>query len=101
MPATCKQFISKMFLASPDYSDIDSVHFCKASTPVLQQCITTAHPRLLNKPPPKALLTRLGPDWMGFELHAATDRIEDWMDVRSDLAVAVAAALVQAEIKLR
>lgn len=63
--------------------------------------VAQAHPKLLTKPAPKALLTRLGPDWMGFELHAATDRIEDWMHVRSDLAVAVAAALVAAEIRLR
>lgn len=63
--------------------------------------VATDHPKLLDKPPPKALLTRLGPDWMGFELHAATDRIEDWMDVRSDLAVAVAAALRADGITLR
>jgi hypothetical protein len=38
---------------------------------------------------------------MGFELRAATDRVEAWMEVRSELAVAAAAALVAEQIKLR
>lgn len=59
------------------------------------------HPNLLSAPAPKALLTRVGPDWMGFELTAATDRIEDWMDVKSDLAVEIATALAREDIKLR
>jgi potassium efflux system protein len=63
--------------------------------------VATDHPNLLENPKPKALLTRLGPDWMGFELHAATDRIEDWMTVRSDLAVDISEALVREGITLR
>ncbi|MES2565166.1 MAG: mechanosensitive ion channel domain-containing protein [Pseudomonadota bacterium] len=59
------------------------------------------HPNLLKTPAPKALLTRVGPDWMGFELTAATDRIEDWMDVKSELAVEIATALTREDIKLR
>ena len=59
------------------------------------------HPKLAPHPPPKALVTRMGPDWMGFELHAATDRIEDWLEVRSEVAVAMHAALVKAGINLR
>src|SRR5687768_10294437 len=30
------------------------------------------HPKVMKQPPPNALLTRLGPDWMGFELRAYT-----------------------------
>jgi small-conductance mechanosensitive channel len=63
--------------------------------------VATDHPKLVNHPPPKAILTRMGPDWMGFELHAATDRIENWLEVRSEVAVAVHAALGQAGITLR
>jgi small-conductance mechanosensitive channel len=59
------------------------------------------HPKLVNHPPPKALLTRMGPDWMGFELHAATDRIEDWLEVRSEVGVAMHKALGAANIALR
>jgi potassium-dependent mechanosensitive channel len=60
-----------------------------------------AHPNLLKTPTPKALLTRVGPDWMGFELNAATDHIEDWVYVRSELAVEITAALAQEGIQLR
>jgi small-conductance mechanosensitive channel len=59
------------------------------------------HPNVLKQPAPHALLVRLGPDWMGFELRAYTHEVEDWMQVRSELAVAVTAALVAEEIKLR
>jgi small-conductance mechanosensitive channel len=38
---------------------------------------------------------------MGFELQAFTDCIEDWMQVRSDLAVAITAALARENISLR
>jgi small-conductance mechanosensitive channel len=63
--------------------------------------VASQHPMVLDKPPPEALLTRLGPDWMGFELRAATNQVEDWMKVRSDLSVAASAALKQAGITLR
>jgi small-conductance mechanosensitive channel len=57
--------------------------------------------KILKQPPPQALLTRLGPDWMGVELHAFTDHIEDWMQVRSELAIAIAAALMHENVSLR
>jgi small-conductance mechanosensitive channel len=63
--------------------------------------VAAEHPHVLKAPPPRALLTRVGPDWLGFELRAATDRVEAWMEVRSELAVAAAAALVAEKIKLR
>lgn len=59
------------------------------------------HPMLLKDPKPEALLVRTGPDWMGFELRAATGEVENWMKARSELAVAVTAALVAEDIKLR
>jgi potassium efflux system protein len=59
------------------------------------------HPKLVAKPPPKALVTRLGPDWMGFELHAATDHIDDWVEVRSELAIAMHEALKRENVTLR
>jgi small-conductance mechanosensitive channel len=65
------------------------------------ESVGKGHPKLVDRPPPKALLNRLGPDWMGFELHAATDHIDDWMQVRSDLAVSVHKALVGQGIALR
>jgi small-conductance mechanosensitive channel len=59
------------------------------------------HELVLETPPPQALLTRLGPDWMGFELRAATNQVEDWMKVRSELYVAATNALRAAGITLR
>ena len=63
--------------------------------------VASNHPLVLKTPPPEALLTRLGPDWMGFELHAATDHVEDWMKARSELAIAVTDALKAENITLR
>jgi small-conductance mechanosensitive channel len=63
--------------------------------------VAAGRAHVLKTPRPQALLTRIGPDWMGFELRAATDRVEAWMDVRSELAVAAATALVAEQIKLR
>jgi small-conductance mechanosensitive channel len=63
--------------------------------------VASGHPLVLKNPPPQALLTRLGPDWMGFELHAATDHVEDWMKARSELAIAVTEALKAENIALR
>lgn len=59
------------------------------------------HDEVLKTPPPQALLTRLGPDWMGFELRAGTNQVEDWMKVRSELYVAATMALKAAGIALR
>jgi len=63
--------------------------------------VATEHSRVLKQPPPEALLVRLGPDWMGFELRASTDCVEDWMKARSELSVAVTAALKAEGIALR
>ena len=60
-----------------------------------------AHPDVVKRPEPRTLLTRIGPDYLGFELRAATGLIEDWMKVRSELAVAATAALTAQQIKLR
>jgi small-conductance mechanosensitive channel len=67
----------------------------------LLERVANDHPKVLKRPPPQALLTRLGPDWMGFELHAFTDQIGDWMQVRSDLAVALTHTLALEKISLR
>jgi potassium-dependent mechanosensitive channel len=52
-------------------------------------------------PPPKATVVRLGPDWLGLELQAWTGHVDRWMEIRSDLAVAAAAALAAAKIAVR
>jgi small-conductance mechanosensitive channel len=59
------------------------------------------HPSVLQNPPPEAILTRTGPDWMGFELRVASAEVESWTSVRSELAVSAVAALREAGVTLR
>jgi potassium efflux system protein len=63
--------------------------------------VAAAHARVQKDPPPEVLFTKLGPDWMGFELRAYTDHVEDWMRVRSELAVAVSEALAAEKIAMK
>ena len=67
---------------------------------VLEQVAQACEP-IAKTPPPKAIVVRMGPDWLGLELHAWTERVDRWMEIRSDLAVAAAAALAQAKIPVR
>jgi potassium-dependent mechanosensitive channel len=61
----------------------------------------SAHSLITHDPPPQALVVSLGPDSLGLELRAWTDRIEQWMQVRSELAIAINAALAADKIALR
>jgi small-conductance mechanosensitive channel len=67
----------------------------------LLERIAAAHPLVTKDPPPQALVVKLGPDSLGFELRAWTDRTEQWMQIRSDLAIAISAALAAEKIALR
>jgi potassium efflux system protein len=60
-----------------------------------------AHPLVTDEPPPEALVVKLSPDSLGFELRAWTDRIEQWMQIRSELAITVSAALAAEKIAIR
>ncbi|HEX7230957.1 MAG TPA: mechanosensitive ion channel domain-containing protein [Candidatus Binatia bacterium] len=61
----------------------------------------TAHPLVTSEPPPQALFVKLGPDSYGFELRAWTDRSELWMQIRSELAIAISATLAAEKIPIR
>jgi small-conductance mechanosensitive channel len=60
-----------------------------------------AHPLINKDPPPQALVVKLGPDSLGFELRAWTEDAERWMQIRSELAIAISAALAAEKIALR
>ena len=60
-----------------------------------------AHPLVAKDPPPQALVTKLGPDSITFELRAWTDRSDQWMQIRSELAIAVNAALTAEKIAMK
>ncbi|HEX8915224.1 MAG TPA: mechanosensitive ion channel domain-containing protein, partial [Humisphaera sp.] len=67
----------------------------------LWERVAAAHPRVTDDPPPRAALVGLGADALRFELHAWTPEFETWGQTRSDLAVALAAALAEAGIGVR
>ncbi|MEI6352182.1 MAG: mechanosensitive ion channel domain-containing protein [Verrucomicrobiota bacterium] len=66
----------------------------------LLQAIAIKHPRVALDPAPKALLVKFGADALEFQLLAWTNHFEEWMQIRSDLAVAINAAFVQEGIAI-
>ena len=57
-----------------------------------------AHPLVLKDPPPHALLTSLGGATLNFEVRVWISSTENWLQVRSDLALAISAALARENI---
>jgi len=60
-----------------------------------------AHKQITDTPPPEAFLTDFSADTFHYELHAWTNSAEDWIQIRSDLAVAIYDVLVAKSIPLR
>ncbi len=60
-----------------------------------------AHSMIAGDPPPQALVVKLGADVVGFELRAWTDQSEHWMQIRSELAIAISSALAAEKITIR
>jgi small-conductance mechanosensitive channel len=60
-----------------------------------------AHPLVAKDPPPQALVTSLGPNSITVEVRAWTDSSDQWMQVRSELAIAVNAALTAEKITMK
>ncbi len=60
-----------------------------------------AHPLVAKDPPPQALVTNLGPNSITVEVRAWTDSSDQWMQVRSELAIAVNAALTAEKIVMK
>jgi potassium efflux system protein len=63
--------------------------------------VAAAHPLVVTQPRPTALLTKFGADAFSYELRAWTNSADQWAQVRSDLSVALHAALVQAGIGIK
>lgn len=68
---------------------------------VLLERTAATHPLVSREPPPQALVVKLGQDSLGFELRAWTNHSEQWMQIRSELAIAVKAALATEKIAIR
>jgi potassium efflux system protein len=62
----------------------------------LLEALARAHPHVLRRPAPQALLTGYGDSSINFELRAWTDQFDDWSTIRSDLAVALYDAVQEA-----
>jgi small-conductance mechanosensitive channel len=57
--------------------------------------------QVIKDPPPQALLLSFAGDSMNFELRFWTNQSEDWSQIRSELAVAIRAALAEQNIKVK
>jgi small-conductance mechanosensitive channel len=64
----------------------------------LLEGLARRHPDVLEEPPPKALFMQFGESSLDFQLRAWTNRVDQYMGVRSELAIAVAGALAEAGI---
>jgi len=62
--------------------------------------VAANHPTVAKEPEPQAYVVNLATAAVTFQLRAWTDRYEDWIQVRSDLSVAVDAALTRENIML-
>jgi potassium-dependent mechanosensitive channel len=60
-----------------------------------------AHKKITDNPPPEVLLMDFSADAFNYELRAWTNSAEEWVQIRSDLAVAIHDALVAQNIPLR
>ncbi|HEY1265760.1 MAG TPA: mechanosensitive ion channel domain-containing protein [Candidatus Binatia bacterium] len=67
----------------------------------LLERVAAEHPLVTREPPPQALVVKLSPDGVGFELRAWTVEIDRWMQIRSELAINVSATLAAEKIALR
>ena len=67
----------------------------------LLERIAASHPSVIADPPPRAAVVKLTPDSIALELHTWTDRRDETLQIRSDLAIAVSAAFAQEKIGIR
>jgi small-conductance mechanosensitive channel len=62
--------------------------------------VARAHPRVLREPAPTALCLGFGDSALQFEVRVWTDHFDTWLQVQSDLIVALLAALREAGIEI-
>jgi small-conductance mechanosensitive channel len=62
--------------------------------------LARAHPLVLSEPAPAALFRGFGESALRFEMQCWTDRFDLWMQIQSELAVALYAALRDAGIEI-
>ena len=62
--------------------------------------VAGAHPLALKYPAPQTLLTEFGTDSLNFEVRLWTDDYDQWLQIKSDVAVAITDALAEAKIAI-
>ncbi len=60
--------------------------------------VAREHPKVLRSPAPTATLVKLTPSAFDFELRAWTNDVDHWPVIRSEITVALDAALIEAGI---
>jgi small-conductance mechanosensitive channel len=70
---------------------------------VMELLTSTAagQPQVLKDPPPQVLLGSFGGDSLSFELRVWTNQTEDWSRIRSELSLAVRAAMAEHNIAVK
>ena len=63
--------------------------------------VAAANPRVAKSPPPEAFLTKFGADSFSYELRAWTDAADQWIQIRSELSVALNRELVKEKIAIK
>jgi potassium-dependent mechanosensitive channel len=63
--------------------------------------IARENKQITNRPAPEAILTGFSADAFNYELHAWTNNADEWMQIRSDLSVAIHDALVARNIPIK
>ena len=66
----------------------------------LLKSVAANHPSIAKEPAPQAYIVSFAPGAVSFQLRAWTDRYEDWVQVRSDLSLAVDKALTRENISI-
>src|SRR5271165_1701982 len=66
----------------------------------LLKSVAAKHPSIAKEPAPQAYIVSFAPGAVSFQLRGWTDRYEDWVQVRSDLSLAVDEALTRENITI-
>lgn len=66
----------------------------------LLTAVAAAHPLATKTPAPQTLMTGFGTDSLDFDVRLWTDDYDQWLQIRSDVAVAITEALAEAQIAI-
>jgi potassium-dependent mechanosensitive channel len=62
--------------------------------------VAGAHPLVAKHPAPETLMTEFGTDSLNFEVRLWTDDYDKWLQIKSDVSVAITEALAAAKIEI-